>query len=39
MSDDTPAPMCSKCGDKPAGEGGILCPGCKAEIAARIVTA
>jgi tRNA(Ile2) C34 agmatinyltransferase TiaS len=36
MSDEvTPGPMCSKCGQKPAGKGGILCPDCMKRIKAR----
>ncbi|WP_328614546.1 hypothetical protein OHS58_48600 [Amycolatopsis sp. NBC_00348] len=36
MTDQTSAtPTCAKCGDAPAGLGGILCPDCLAAIAAR----
>ena len=28
----TEGPLCSKCGNVPAGPGGILCPGCKTMI-------
>lgn len=27
--------MCSKCGEAPAGPGGILCPGCVELISAQ----
>ena len=27
---------CSKCGEQPAGPGGVLCPSCVAEIEARL---
>jgi hypothetical protein len=27
--------MCSKCDEAPAGEGGILCTGCKTAISAQ----
>jgi hypothetical protein len=43
MADDViqgwqPAPgaLCAKCGTNPVGHGGILCPGCAAEIGARL---
>ncbi len=37
MSDETTndGPLCSKCGNVPAGPGGILCPGCKTMIEAQ----
>ncbi|MGW3992385.1 hypothetical protein ACWEF6_02745 [Amycolatopsis sp. NPDC004772] len=31
----TGRPLCSKCGKKPAGPGGILCPGCVTVIRAQ----
>lgn len=31
-----PSRPCSKCGEQPAGPGGVLCPGCAAEIEARL---
>jgi len=31
----TETPMCSKCGEKPAGPGGILCPACFDAISAQ----
>ncbi|WP_263855608.1 hypothetical protein [Amycolatopsis eburnea] len=38
MTDQTTAPpkypTCSKCGEKPAGPGGILCPACLTAIKA-----
>lgn len=33
--DATPKPLCSKCGKAEVGPRGILCPGCKAMIAAQ----
>lgn len=40
MSDETPAaPLCSKCGENPAGAGGVLCPPCLAAIAAQTLPA
>ncbi|WP_279629629.1 hypothetical protein [Amycolatopsis kentuckyensis] len=36
MSDETTeGPTCSKCGQAPAGPGGILCPACLAAIQAQ----
>jgi hypothetical protein len=37
-SDDTPR-QCSRCGERVAGPGGILCPECTDTIAARDVAA
>jgi tRNA(Ile2) C34 agmatinyltransferase TiaS len=27
-----PDPLCQKCGEQPAGPGGIICPDCKVAI-------
>jgi hypothetical protein len=35
----TDAPKCSKCGENPAGPGGILCPGCLTVISAQTLPA
>lgn len=35
MSDNEQAPRCAKCGNAPAGPGGIICPTCKATIEAQ----
>jgi len=36
VSDEEAAgPLCSKCGNVPAGPGGILCPGCLDMIKAQ----
>ncbi|WP_170140334.1 hypothetical protein [Prauserella marina] len=29
---DTDLTLCSKCGTKPAGPGGVLCDGCRGEM-------
>lgn len=29
-------PACAKCGEQPAGEGGVLCPACKQVLTARL---
>lgn len=34
-TDTTSAPTCSKCGEQPAGPGGILCPDCLAKLTRR----
>lgn len=34
MTDATEVPTCSKCGNAPAGPGGILCPACLTAISA-----
>jgi hypothetical protein len=40
VSDQTTAgPPCSKCGEGPAGPGGILCGGCLATISAQKLSA
>jgi len=35
VSDDR---VCSKCGNEPAGPGGVLCPGCTSAIAHKAET-
>jgi hypothetical protein len=34
MAIDAPTKTCSRCGEAPAGSGGILCPPCADEIKA-----
>jgi hypothetical protein len=31
-----PEDFCQKCGEKPVGPGGVICPDCKVAIEARI---